>query len=329
MAGVEVNVVGWYNKGNAGDEAYKLAFPALFKNSFVFSDTPKPDCKAYVLGGGDILSPVFLKAMSKVQGKKTIASTAFPEKIDRSLLEQFGTVVVRDQQSLANANKNGVDALLAPDFAFALSGNAERGRSMIDDLFDKANAERYEQVIGVVVNAHLMPSHDGYAYKHARFERFAFELAMAADTTNASFVFIPFGKAFPWDDRASNAVTASRCKFHKKNVVAYNDFSVEETLDLVAAFDCLISTRLHSTIFALANSTPFVDITHNHKNANLLKTLNFEEASLFYRRANAEDIKSVLGDTLKRRDELKKQIDSIAAEQRAILRRTAANVRFV
>lgn len=326
MAGNEVNVVGWYNKRNAGDEAYKLAFPSLFKNSFVFSDTPKQGFDSYVLGGGDILSPVFLKAMNKVKGKKSIASTAFPEKVDRSLFEQFETVIVRDQQSLDNARKNNVDAILAPDFAFILKGDAEQGRSMIQKLFEESSAEQYEKVVGVVVNAHLMASHDGLAYEQARFERLTYEMGMAFDCTNASFVFIPFGKAMPWDDRASNGMVASRCKFHKKNLCVYKDLSVQETLNIISSLDCVISTRLHSTIFALANSTPFVDITHNHKNANLLKTLSLEETSLPYRQANGEDIKNKVTHTLKKKEELKKQLEEIAEQQRTLLKGIVANV---
>jgi polysaccharide pyruvyl transferase WcaK-like protein len=329
MAGPEVNVVGWYNKRNAGDEAYKLAFPALFKNSFVFSDAPKPEHKSYVLGGGDILSPAFLKAMGKVQGKKSIASTAFPEKIDRKLIEQFGTVIVRDQKSLDNAINNGVEAILAPDFAFILKGNVERGKRIINKAFAEVNADQYERVVGIVVNSHLMASHDGYAYEQARFERFSYEMAMAIDSTNASFLFIPFGKAMPWDDRAGAGVVASRCKFHKKNVPMYKDLSVQDTLDIVSALDCLVSTRLHSTIFAISNSVPFLDITHNHKNTNLLNTLDLSSASLSYKCANAEDIKKQISDSLKKKDQLTTRLDEIAAQQRSLLKGIVANVDFI
>lgn len=324
----EVQVVGWYNKKNIGDEAYKAAFPALFDCQFRFSDTPSPDAKSYVLGGGDILSPAFLKPLLKMKGRKFIASTSFPEKIDSSLFGQFESVIVRDQQSLLNARKNGVPAIFAPDFAFVLNGSETRGRKAIVSMFQESKTDLYEKVVGVVVNSHLMPSHDGSAIEASRFDRFCYELARSLDLTNASVVFIPFGRAMPWDDRTSNSLVASRLKFYKKSVCIYEEMSVQKTLDLVSSLDCLVSTRLHSTIFAIANSVPFIDITHNHKGKNQLRTLSLEKTSLPYERANVEDIRVRISDVLNRRDEIKKELESITAQQRALLRETVANVSF-
>lgn len=324
-----VQVIGWYNKRNTGDEAYKLAFPAIFNHDFIFSDIPKPDHASYILGGGDILSSSFLNSISKVHGKKTIASTAFPENIDKTLLSQFETVIVRDEQSLINAQKIGVNAILAPDFAFALQGDPFSGRRLIKDIFKEASSDLYEKTVGVVVNAHLLPTHGGQSSDSARFDNFCYDMASALDQTNASIIFLPFGKSMPWDDRVSNSIIASRTKYHKKNVCVYKDLSVQENLDIISAVDCLISTRLHSTIFAISNSVPFVDITHNHKNSNLLRTLNLEDYSLSYRKSNTEDIKECIYNRLISQKEIRQKLLIVSEQQRDALKGIVTNVCLV
>ena len=54
----------------------------------------------------------------------------------------------------------------------------------------------------------------------------------------------------PWDDRVSNGMVASFCKFWKKNVVLYDELEVQDALDIISAADVVISSRLHSTIFS-------------------------------------------------------------------------------
>lgn len=329
MARHKVNVVGWYNKRNAGDESYKLSFPALFDYDFEFSERIKSGFDAYVLGGGDIVAPAFLKQFAKIEAPRHLMSVAFPEKINFALDGIFRSVLVRDNASLANAKGVGLDATLVPDFAFALKGDAATGREMIRKTFDAANAELYEKIVGVVLNAHLMSEHDGLAYNFARFERFCFELAMAADHCNASFLFIPFGKMMPWDDRAANATAVSRCKFFKKNVCLYEEVDAQATLDIIAALDCLVSTRLHSTIFAISNAVPFVDVTHNHKNQNLLETISYEKASLPYRCANSDDLIAAINHSLKEKTDIAGELETIANRQRALLGEITAHVSFL
>ena len=72
----KVNVVGWYGKNNVGDEAYKLAFPAVFPHAhFVFSEKPISGCDATVLGGGDVVNIDNLKRLRSASGRKFIMST--------------------------------------------------------------------------------------------------------------------------------------------------------------------------------------------------------------------------------------------------------------
>lgn len=53
----------------------------------------------------------------------------------------------------------------------------------------------------------------------------------------------------------------------------------------------IISARYHTTLFAIKNSIPFIDITHHSKNSNLLKDLGLQEFSINYWKIGLEELK--------------------------------------
>lgn len=322
----KVSVTGWYDKKNTGDESYKLAFPCCFPGiDFVFSDSiQKAD--AYVLGGGDIVGPSFLNLMEPIKEKKTIFSVSVSKNNEYASLKDFSQVFVRDMKSMLVVSELGAKASFCPDLAFSLTADSVRGKELIKNYFEKDKSEKYDNVIGVVVNAHLSPSSSSVAADVYRFENFCFEMAKTIDETNASFIFIPFGKSLPWDDRIANSIVASRCKFWKKNVVIHDEISVQDSLDMISSLSCMISTRLHSSIFSIVGGTPFLDITHNHKNKNLLETLRADEFSLPLRVFNHQDAKMRLSQILQMKDHLSMQVKMIGEEQRQQVKEITKNV---
>lgn len=330
MVRPKVNVIGWFNKTNAGDESYKLAFPLLFDNiDLRFSSSPNENVDAYILGGGDIVSPSFLEPLFKINKPKYLLSVSIPEKVNKNLLSQFKKIIVRDRQSLENLNRLGFEGVYLPDFAFALQPNVRRGKMLIEEIFARENTEKYERVTGVVVNSHLLPRQTTNIIDASRFEYLAHELAWVADNVNSSFLFIPFCKMMPWDDRCSACSVITKCKFWAKNTVAYENLSAQETLDIIAGLDCLISTRLHSTIFSIISATPFIDITHNHKNKNLLQTLDYEKVSIPYGRINAENIRNKIEEINDQKSLVQTEIKNMADNQKQLLAGVVNHVHFI
>ncbi len=186
-----LEVIGWYGKGNVGDESYKLAFPTLFPDRLVnFSTFPKPGAAdTYVVGGGDCMNTDLLTKLTGVNARKLLLSVTVSADYPAPLLAQFDRIVVRDVASLERVRRAGVEASLCPDFAFALTPDLERGREHIRWRFASEKREQYSKVVTVVVNGHLM--HDPDARKAVAFEKLAHDLAYVADWTDASFLFIP------------------------------------------------------------------------------------------------------------------------------------------
>jgi len=322
----QINVVGWYNKRNCGDESYKEAFPKVFPNySFIFTEQPIKNADAYIIGGGDVLTKKLLETFSKIDKPKHIMSVTVSQDFDKSLFNGFRTIIVRDKQSQKTLSKNKVDSLLYPDFSFALDYDKEKGEDIIKSLFQKDNRDLYGKKIAIVVNAHLLPTYGATAFENARFDRFAFDLAIGTDETPASFIFIPFSTKQPWDDRISNAIVANRCKWWKKNVIVFEEMSVQNIINIISACDGVVSSRLHSSIFSATTEVPFVDITHNHKNKYFLETIKYEKASIGFSDFNMLKMSSMLKSIINDKNK-KEEIGSITSINKLLLNEIKKNM---
>lgn len=292
-------VIGWYNRFNIGDESYKLTFPKLFPDyDLKFGDSGTADI--CVLGGGNILSENYVRLAldAKVQ-RRYVFSASANKNSPFSLLKQFDDIIIRDKASYDLLLENDVPCRLGADAAFCLQPNPQEGRKLLEFMFASEGLELYSKVIGVVLNGHLGQSKDAQlARDFITLNKAAQDIAAVADTTPASFVFFPMSTGAPHDDRVTNGLVASRCKFWRKNLSIYNRLSVQQTLDLISAFDGLISTRLHSSIFSVIANRPFIDLVHHDKNDSFLKTCGLEDFKLSYWSFGSHQLRMMLNKML-------------------------------
>src|SRR5581483_6413019 len=228
-------------------------------------------------------------------------------------------IIVRDLESVRILQSKNISCSYYPDVAFVLEGDLENGRDIIKSEFKKQQRDLYNKVVVVVINGFLSDQ-QGNAYdvrKFLAFQKLSYDLGHVMDYTPASFVFVPFGQHLPWDDRVTNGLVAQQCKFWKKNLVFWKELSVQDILDILAAADAVISTRLHSTIFSIATLTPFIDIIHNHKNAWLIETLNKKNWSMSYEAFEKENGKAMLKNIFDGRRV--KEIEQLLQGQRQLL----------
>lgn len=291
-------VYGWSGYDNLGDQQYMLTFPLLFPNCELdFSNKIPEDYKKYdkiILGGGNVLKPAFIKELKKHNIKAITLSTGMETPIETDC---FSKAYVRDLHTFNHFVNNKVPTTLIPDAAFLLKPNKQNGEELIKHYLQ--NNDLYEKKIAIIINSYLTKAQlDCLSREHLSFLRFADEITNVIDNTNASFIFIPFGRKMPYDDRVSNAWIAHKCKFWKKNAVIYDHLSVQDTLDIISACDLTISTRLHSTIFSCASNIPFLDITHHDKNMEFLKFIHETDASINYYKFNQEELKDKINNYL-------------------------------
>ena len=320
-------VLGWYGKGNAGDESYKLTLPWLLTGyELTFTDSLSgfqhrgDEFDLLILGGGDIFSVELLAQVNEFKrqtGVECISLSVSLSEVGLSHNDSLSRIYVRDEGTVERLSGSVVQYL--PDAAFILEGNSVRGEELMSHHFAAERRDLYENRIAVVVNSHLIAKPGEPCRKHAAFQHFAQQLAHVADHTNASFFFIPFGTQMPWDDRCSEGYIASLCKFWKKNLVMFAKPTVQDTLDLLAASNVVISTRLHSSIFSCATATNFVDITHNHKNRQFLIDTGLSDCSMSYLGFDPDVLTHRLSDLLLDSSELVKRLIEIRKQKRRLL----------
>lgn len=309
---MKTSVLGWYNHGNIGDEAYKLAFPKIFPNhDFTFADII-PNCERVFLGGGDVIQPYFLSKLEKLKIPKYAMSVNIKPQNISKYNETFCKLLVRN---IVPASKN---VMTVPDFTFVLEANPQRGKKIIERLFQENKADLYNRVIVIVLNSYLCAGEATLARDHITFDKVCYDLARVMDNTPSSFLLLPFCNGFPNNDRLAASFLYTKCKYWKKHVILYKELSVQGTLDVISAANMLIGSRLHASIFSCIGGTPFIDLTHHDKTALFLESIN-KDWGVNYWNFSVDRLKGLMNDFETNEQAHKENLLQIAARNRSSL----------
>ena len=280
-----VLVLGWYNHNNIGDESFKLAFQHLypqFNMDFVDEITKPLNYDFCIIGGGDVINQKNLKMLSYLNCEKIALSVSITENSICEELKNLKHIYVRDTKSLNLLHKHGIfNCSFLADVVLTLEADKNKGKELIKKLFTKENSDLYENVYGIVINAHLIGNRTCRFNERNKFLQFAQDISQLIDDTNASFIFLPFSTGFPWDDRVANSWINSNCVFWKKNVHVYDKLSIEDTLNIISACDKFISMRYHATIFSYVSETPVLTVGFHDKFVSLNDDLDLDYMSYY------------------------------------------------
>ncbi len=279
---MNIIVYGWYGHGNIGDESFKLAFQKIYpQHSFYFTDTDKDfQLKEYdlcILGGGDIVCKQNLDKIKKIKCPKIALSVTITKNSLSKDIEILDYIYVRDiysKQLLIEYGYTNCDYI--PDVSLVLEPNKEVGKKLIDKYFKESKSDQYSNVCTLIVNAHLLPTPGSPSKLKNNFYKFVDDLVEFMDTTPMSFLLVPYSTSYPWDDRVTNSLVNSQCKYFNKNAVIFDKLDVQETLDIISASDLVITTRFHGLIFGLAAQVPTITISSHDKNTYFLNTIGMD-----------------------------------------------------
>ena len=227
-----------------------------------------------ILGGGDVVRPRSLKHISKLSCTKIALSVTITEESLTKDLNVLQHIYVRDLLSYNKLINYGyTNVTYIPDISIFLKGNKENGKNLIINSFENSESELYENIYTIVVNSHLLGNFESKYRETNAFLKMVYDMVEVIDTTSASFLFLPFSTSFPYDDRVSNGLVNSYTKFYKKNCVLYDKISLNDSLDIIAASDKIITTRFHGLIFGIGNNIPTVTISFHDKTTGFCDTI--------------------------------------------------------
>ncbi len=279
---MRILVFGWYGHGNVGDESFKDGFLKVWKNrDFTFIDRVTDDVLSTqaqydlcIIGGGDIINEKNINQLKQITCKKIAMSVTITANSLFKDIEILDYIYVRDLMSLKVLQDYGFkNCEYIPDIALCLKGDKDKGKVLIEELFKKSGSNQRKKVYTIVINAHLQGNSQTSHKNKNMFNKYVDDTVEVLDSTDASFLFLPYSTSLPWDDRVTNAWVNSHCKLYKKNCVIYDKLSVKDTLDIIAASDMIITSRFHGLIYGITHNIPTVTISFHDKTAGFANTI--------------------------------------------------------
>jgi polysaccharide pyruvyl transferase WcaK-like protein len=250
-----VNVLGWYNRNNIGDEIFKVALQTLFTEEFFQFDSEylTPGCPT-ILGGGDVIKEYYLKQIKEpfIALGVGLGYPSEMDLIDKSLCRG---IWFRNTEDTRAAFTKRLPANECPDLAFAVPPPA---RNWVKAIGKKKMA---------VILAHSVVNPkmgtDGFAEMQYQ-EYMRWELAKALDylTEWYDISFIPMShERFAYDETAHFEV-ASRMKASRAHVglCRWSGADPLSFLRTLGPFDLVVSMKFHGLILATIMGIPFVNI---------------------------------------------------------------------
>ncbi|CAH6421728.1 Polysaccharide pyruvyl transferase [uncultured virus] len=301
---MKILVIGYYNKGNLGDDAYQGVMDQFFPNSILefigsrrLSTIKSEDYDAIVVGGGDIINDYFNNDiqpfLKNFKGPKIAFSIGipFPSLINDKYLGHFDHVFTRNYEDLRDLQKllGSHRAHFVPDIALAYKPSRPH-KSITTDASGKLNAgERGfpsftgkvdQKKCGVFLVGNLMD----FPKIVEDIGHLIGKVALTHDVVLYCFnptedtkisehvrdVTLNRLNNSHTDDTRLNGLL-SNAKNGNRIVVDTNKYTAQEMIDIMTELDFAVCMRYHSHIFCTVAGTPFMSISSTRKTRSYMK----------------------------------------------------------
>jgi len=270
---MKIDVVGWYGRRNAGDEAFQYAMRDFFQGhevNFVSPPQRPQNGDIIVLGGGAVVSPYYLETLPSDKPLYALGvGLEYESEVDLLAKHNFKHVILRTSTDTAAAKaklKCPVD--VAPDLAFWY-------KRSYDPTPDKG-------IIAVLLTDYINPAIDRppeeFAAKaHSLHRNLAAVLDVFVERGHR-ILFVPCSTWGYADDRriAMDVISYMqhmnvRCDASLVGMTPKNIIRTLEDCELV------ICQRFHAHIFSMIAGSPFVSIGLTRKVKLLLEEYDLKE----------------------------------------------------
>ena len=306
-----VSLCGFYGFNNYGDTLMLDCLSSFLKSSglsvSVFSDRKSDESFCYkkvgpnksdiiALGGGGIITQNFwyikeglykyLRDDQKlILLNVNLTSESVP--VLALLRDKISLAVVRDRFSYDLALKFLMDeskVILASDISYIY--NVKK----INEGYTDSLSDKKEKKVSVCLNSYIFKDYFSNDSRQRIYAEKALieisEFLKWMKTFNHKVQLVPSQVDTEVNDNTIHGILNGYIGGANKWI--YTNEHIEHNLKNSSL---IISARYHTTLFAIKNSIPFIDITHHSKNSNLLKDLGLQEFSINYWKIGLEELK--------------------------------------
>lgn len=328
---MKIEVLGWFNKGNAGDECFKAAHHYIFRKHKLTFITPPAKCTnpdMVILGGGAVVSPFYFNSLAQIECPKYMlgVSISYMSEMDMIPKNTFKHIYLRDAfdvEPLRQKIDCPVDAI--PDLAFVYrpTGQDIRGRY-------KNGSQR--RPLGVMLTDYVSPAIDR-PYDQFGLRSHSFVLNMAAELDKLQrqgweVYLIPLSTGGYGNDIRINLELAAHMK--EQPIVIYDTLSPQDCVDLVAQMDMTICMKFHAHIFSMLAGVPFVSMGFTRKVDLFLEAHDlkcFTGAKFINNEFDTSNFGSVMDEALSQRKHLASKFIDVSEGYSRRIREITATIR--
>lgn len=267
---MKVIVLGFYDKANLGDEAFKTAFQIIFPNvkfTFVNSDKTDTDVSEYdaaICGAGNLINPYFLDKFSatlKNFDKLKIlfgVGVPWPDILKLGMLDDYDYVFTRDK----------VDVQLIVERTGLCKSRVFYIPDIVFSFPKPIRYHNYNPKIGVFLHRGLTRYYDKTKTDIAEFLNYISKYGKIY-----FYRFDTSGAEWQDDINANNEVQPLVTGSIQDDTI----FTDKEMVQLMANLDYAICARFHAHVMASIAGTPFISLSTTRKTVELMKDLGLSQ----------------------------------------------------
>ena len=291
-------VLGFYDRGNMGDEQYKVTIPLCFPRNVRFEfvsvdDANKLDHNSsydcILCGGGDIINPYFMEKVKIIigdyKGRVYALSVGIPFDVDVKYLDIFDHVFARNSKDalLAKIKLGDENVSLIPDLGFFLPS------------FHTSSLRFRSPPTNNVINIGIClatPVYNKYEHLREALPLYIRGLLHMTTSSNVAIHFFHFNSNDDNDDErdivTSNDILNSLSFLERRCCVLHKISTPNHMIESLGKMSFNVCMRYHSIIFSSIAKAPFITLFANKKVATLLEDLQHPSNLMFDIKSNVD-----------------------------------------
>ena len=293
----KILVIGYYNKFNHGDDAYKYVFPLFFPNNsnyeFKFTstddinNTPMNEYDAIIVGGGDIINDYFHKIIKdkikdlKVPKIAVSIGIPFPNLITYEYFGYFDHVFIRNLEDVRKLQKviGSHRAHFIPDITFLYEKPMIVSASARNISEHKSESKNKKCGIFLVGNMIRYPNFMKYMSYLISKLLLSYDIILYCFDTAEDIKISLECRSKAYENKPKKNLFDKECPPDIKHQITVDTFTykTQQMLSIMSELDFAVCMKYHAHVFCMILNIPFMSISSSRKTRSLMKQANLSE----------------------------------------------------